>query len=146
MAVQPLRKEQARNPRTVEEARAFVAHVESLFMPWNIDALVAGFTDDCVVRFGTVPELRGRAALCEFFTARSARQKNYRLDKQFRALMGDVIANVWSGEWEDADGGARMRGFGAETWLMRDGKIALWEAAFNVARADAAGGVAEMLR
>ena len=145
MSVQPLRKEQARNPRTVEEARAFVAHVESLFMPWNIDALVAGFTDDCVVRFGTVPELRGRAALREFFTARSARQKNYRLDKQFRALMGDVIANVWSGEWEDADTGARMRGFGAETWVMRDGKIAVWEAAFNVARADQAGGVAEML-
>ena len=145
MSVQPLRKEQPRNPRTVEEARAFVAYVESLFMPWNIDALVAGFTDDCVVRFGTVPELRGRTALREFFIARSARQKHYRLDKQFRALMGDVIANVWSGEWEDADG-ARMRGFGAETWLMRDGKIAVWEAAFNVARADQAGGVAEMLR
>jgi nuclear transport factor 2 (NTF2) superfamily protein len=145
MSVQPLRKEQARNPRTVEEARAFVAHVESLFMPWNIDALVAGFTDDCVVRVGTVPELRGRTALREFFTARSARQKNYRLDKQFRALMGDVIANVWSGEWEDADTGARMRGFGAETWVMRDGRIAVWEAAFNVARADQAGGVAEML-
>ena len=76
MPVQPLRKEQARNPRTAEEARAFVAHVESLFMPWNIDALVAGFTEDCVVRFGTVPELRGRNALREFFTARSARQKN----------------------------------------------------------------------
>ena len=42
------------NPRTVEEARAFVKHVESLFMPWNIDALVDGFTDDCVVRFGTL--------------------------------------------------------------------------------------------
>jgi nuclear transport factor 2 (NTF2) superfamily protein len=146
MSVQPLRKEQARNPRTVEEARAFVAHVESLFMPWNIDALVAGFTDDCVVRFGTVPELRGRTALREFFTARSARQKNYRLDKQFRALMGDVIANVWSGEWEAADTGARMCGFGVETWVMRDGKIAVWEAAFNVARADRTGGLAEMLR
>jgi nuclear transport factor 2 (NTF2) superfamily protein len=146
MSVQPLRKVEARNPRTIEEARAFVAHVESLFMPWNIDALVAGFTDDCVVRFGTVPELRGRNALREFFTARCARQKNYRLDKQFRALMGDVIANVWSGEWEAADTGARMRGFGVETWVMRDGKIAVWEAAFNVARADRAGGVAEMLR
>ena len=33
MSVQPLRKEQDRNPRTVDEARAFVAHVESLFMP-----------------------------------------------------------------------------------------------------------------
>jgi nuclear transport factor 2 (NTF2) superfamily protein len=146
MPVQPLRKEQDHNPRTVEEARAFVAHVQSLFMPWNIEALVAGFTDDCVVRFGTVPEFTGRKALREFFTARSARQRNYRLDKQFRALMGDVIANVWSGEWEDADTGARMRGYGVETWLMRDGKIAVWEAAFNTARADATGGVAEMLR
>ena len=43
-----------RNLRTAEEARALVAHVESLFMPWNIDALVAGFTDDCVVRFGAI--------------------------------------------------------------------------------------------
>ena len=146
MSVQPLRKEQDRNPRTVDEARAFVAHVESLFMPWNIEALVAGFTDDCVVRFGTVSELHGRKALREFFTARSARQRNYRLDKQFRALMGDVIANVWSGEWDDADTGARMRGYGVESWVMRDGKIAVWAAAFNVARADAAGGVGEMLR
>jgi nuclear transport factor 2 (NTF2) superfamily protein len=146
MPVQPLRKKQDRNPRTVEEARAFVAHVESLFMPWNIEALVAGFTDDCVVRFGTVPELRGSKSLRAFFTARSARQRNYRLDKQFRALMGDVIANVWSGEWEDADTGTHMRGYGVETWVMRDGKIAVWEAAFNAARADATGGVAEMLR
>jgi nuclear transport factor 2 (NTF2) superfamily protein len=146
MSVQPLRKDKDRNPRTVDEARAFVAHVESLFMPWNIEALVAGFTEDCVVRFGTVPELRGRAALRDFFAARSARQKNYHLDKQFRALMGDVIANVWSGEWEDADTGTPMRGYGVETWVMRDGKIAVWEAPFNVARADQAGGVADMLR
>jgi nuclear transport factor 2 (NTF2) superfamily protein len=146
MAVQPLRKDADRNPRTVEEARAFVRHVESLFMPWNIDALVAGFTEDCVVRFGTVAEFSGRAALREFFTARSQRQRNYRLDKRFRALMQDTIANVWSGEWEDADTGARMRGFGVETWVTRDGKIAVWEAAFNVARADQTGGVAEMLR
>jgi hypothetical protein len=30
--------------------------------------------------------------------------------------------------------------------ILRDGKIVVWEAAFNVARADEAGGVAEMLR
>ena len=146
MSVQPLRKEQDRNPRTVDEARAFVAHVESLFMPWNIEALVAGFTDDCVVRFGTVSELHGRKALREFFTARSARQRNYRLDKQFRALMGDVIANVWSGEWDDADTGARMRGYGVESWVMRDGKIAVWEAAFNTGRVDQTNSVADLLR
>ena len=69
MSVQPLRKERDHNPRTAEEAKALVKHVESLFMPWNIDALVAGFTDDCVVRFGTVPEFRGREALRAFLTA-----------------------------------------------------------------------------
>src|ERR1700726_217067 len=77
----------ARNPRTVEEARAFVKHVESLFMPWNVEGIVAGFTDDCIVRFGDLPELRGKAELAKFFRARSARQKGYRLRKELRALM-----------------------------------------------------------
>jgi nuclear transport factor 2 (NTF2) superfamily protein len=98
MSVQPLRKEGARNPRTAEEAKALVKHVESLFMPWNIDALVAGFTDDCVVRFGTVPEFRGREALRAFFIARSDKQKGYQLRKSFRTLMNDTLTNVWEGE------------------------------------------------
>lgn len=123
------------NPRTVEEARALVKHVESLFMPWNVEALVAGFTDDCVVRFGDLPEFRGRAALAAFFRGRSARQVGYRLRKELRALMGDVIANSWEGEWQDKGSGARMRGFGVEIWVMRDGKIAAWDAAFNVGEA-----------
>ncbi|HKM70010.1 MAG TPA: nuclear transport factor 2 family protein [Stellaceae bacterium] len=120
-----------RNPRTLEEARAFVAHVETLFMPWNIPALLAGFTEDCLVRFGDMPEFRGRAALERLFRARSERQKDYRLLKELRALMGDTIANYWEGQWEDRVTGARMAGRGVEIWVMRDGKIAMWEAAFN---------------
>jgi nuclear transport factor 2 (NTF2) superfamily protein len=120
-----------RNPRTVEEARALVARVESLFMPWNIPALLAGFTNDCVVRFGDLPEFRGKAALEKLFRGRSERQKGYRLRKEFRALMGDIIANYWEGEWDDRMTGAKMAGRGVEIWVMRDGKIAVWEAAFN---------------
>ena len=146
MAAQLARKEENRNPRTSEEARAFVAHVESLFMPWNIDALVAGFTDDCIVRFGVIPEFRGREALRKFFTARSVKQKGYRLRKQFRALMGDVMSNIWEGEWEDVATGQRMKGFGVEVWTMRDGKIAVWEAAFNAAPANQAVTVEQALR
>jgi len=146
MAVQSLREEESRNPRTLEEARALVKHVESLFMPWNIDALADGFTEDCVVRFGTVPEMRGREAVRAFFTTRSARQRNYRLTKQLRSLSGDTIVNVWDGAWEDADSGAPMKGFGVEVWVLRDGKIALWEAAFNVGRADQTASVADALR
>ena len=146
MAFLALHRQTGGNPQNSDQARALVKHVESLFMPWNIDALIEGFTEDCLVRFGTVPEFRGRERLREFFTARSAKQKNYRLRKQFRALYRDTITNVWDGEWEDAETGVAMRGYGVEIWVMREGKIALWEAAFNVARADAAGGVADMLR
>ena len=123
--------ERACNPRTLDEARAFVAHVESLFMPWNVPALVAGFTEDCVVRFGDTPEFRGRAALEKLFQGRSQRQRNYFLRKELRALMGDTLANYWEGEWEDRDTGAKMAGRGVEIWVLRDGKIAVWEAAFN---------------
>ncbi len=120
-----------RNPKTPDEARAFVNHVESLFMPWNVPGLCAGFIEDCVVRFGDLPEIRGRAALEKLFTARSQRQVGYRLRKTFRALMGDMIANSWEGEWTDKQTGRPMRGFGVEVWQMRNGKIALWEAGFN---------------
>jgi nuclear transport factor 2 (NTF2) superfamily protein len=120
------------NPRTVEEARAFVAHVESLFMPWNIEALLAGFTEDCVVKFGDLPEFTGKPAVEDLFQSRMGRQKDYRLKKEFRALMGDKIANYWEGWWEDQVTGRKMQGRGVEVWAMRDGKIAVWEAAFNV--------------
>jgi nuclear transport factor 2 (NTF2) superfamily protein len=119
------------NPRTVDEARAFVAHVESLFMPWNLNALLAGFTEDCIVRFGDLPELRGKPALEDLFQSRMGRQKDYRLKKEFRALMGDTIANYWEGWWDDQITGKKMQGRGVEVWIMRDGQIAVWEAAFN---------------
>lgn len=135
----------ASNPRNVDEAAALVASVESLFMPWNVDALVAGFTEDCVVRFGTVPEFRGRAALRAFFEARRTRQRDYRLTKRLRALSGDMMTNVWEGTWQDAETGRGMRGFGVEVWLLRDGLVAVWEAALNTAPADAAGDVGKML-
>jgi nuclear transport factor 2 (NTF2) superfamily protein len=146
MSVQQLRNEGDGNPRNAEEAKTLVKHVESLFMPWNIEALVGGFADDCVVRFGTVPEFRGREALRAFFAARSSKQKGYRLKKTFRTLVNDTITNVWEGEWSDAETGAGMRGFGVEVWVMRHGRIAVWEAAFNAGRADQANSVADLLR
>lgn len=131
MSIQPAQRSAGGNPRTIEEARAFVKHVESLFMPWNVEGIVAGFTEDCVVRFGDLAEFRGRAELEKFFRGRSARQKGYRLRKELKALMGDMIANTWEGEWEDSRTGAKMSGRGVEVWVMRGGRIAVWDAAFN---------------
>lgn len=139
MVVQPLAKSNNRNPGTMEEARALVKHVESLFNPWNVDALVDGFTPDCLVRFGDLAELRGREPLRKFFTARSQRQRGYTLIKTLKSLMNDTICNTWEGQWEDSATGQKMTGFGVEVWLMRDGKIAVWEGAFNSSPLGATG-------
>lgn len=138
MSANPTVNAEGRNPRTVEEARAFVKQVESLFMPWNVQGILDGFTDDCVVRFGDLAEFSGKSELEKFFLARRARQKGYRLRKDFRALMGDLIANYWEGEWEDSQTGKAMFGRGVEVWVMRGGKIAVWEAAFNFKEASKA--------
>jgi nuclear transport factor 2 (NTF2) superfamily protein len=145
MMLETAQEARSSNPTTEEEARAFVNRVASLFMPWNIEALVEGFTHDCVVRFGSLPEFRGREALRDFFCARRAKQSGYRLQKHFRVLSNDTLTNVWEGEWLDAETGVPMRGFGVEVWVLREGKIARWEAAFNAARADQAGGVSQLL-
>ncbi len=78
--------------------------------------------------------------------ARSTKQKGYRLKKEFRTLINDTMTNVWEGHWEDADSGSPMRGFGVEVWVMREGKIAIWEAAFNAGHADQPSSVADVLR
>src|SRR5437870_7494325 len=55
---------------TVEQANALLRAVEDMFHRVDIEALVHGFTDDCVVRFAEQPERRGRDVLRTFFTAR----------------------------------------------------------------------------
>ena len=119
-------------PWTRSQVDALLRAVEGMFHRRDIEALVHGFTEDCIVRFSEQPERQGRAALRELFTARLARQKDYRLKKTLLALEGNVLANVWEGTWEDGDTGKAMAGRGLEVWRMRDGMIAVWDAAFNV--------------
>jgi nuclear transport factor 2 (NTF2) superfamily protein len=116
----------------LEEARRLVKHVETLFAKADVKAIMEGYTDDVIVRFADFPELKGKPALEKFLTARFARQKNYRLRKNLRTIMGNIIGNYWEGEWEDAKTGKNMMGRGTEFWTLRDGKVAVWEATFNV--------------
>ena len=115
-----------------EQALAIVKGVERDFASVNVGSIVAGYTDDVVIRFADVPEIRGKAQAEKFLRARFARQKNYRLSKVLRMLQGNMIGNYWDGEWEDAVTGRQMVGRGTEFWTIRDGKVALWEATFNV--------------
>lgn len=106
--------------------------VEDAFAAADLDAIGAGFTEDAVARFADFPEMHGRDAIIRFLTARFARTKGYRLKKTLRCLMGDVLGNTWDATWEDARTGKAMQGRGTEFWVVRDGRIALWDATFNV--------------
>jgi nuclear transport factor 2 (NTF2) superfamily protein len=114
------------------QADALLRIVEDMFHRRDIEALVTGFTEDCVFRFAEQPEQRGRKALRTFFSARLERQTDYRLKKTLLAVEGNVLANLWVGTWADARTGKAMTGRGLEAWTMRDGMIAVWDAAFNV--------------
>jgi nuclear transport factor 2 (NTF2) superfamily protein len=122
---------------TLESARAYVKAVETAFGTGDVDKMIKGFTDDVVVRFADRPEMHGIAEVEAFLRLRMARQKNYRLTKHLRMLSGDMIGNMWEGEWEDAQTGKSMRGRGTEFWTMRGRKVAVWEATFNVWEAGA---------
>jgi nuclear transport factor 2 (NTF2) superfamily protein len=115
-----------------EAARRMVGEAERAFGSADIEAIMGAFTDDVVIRFADLPEMRGKAEAERFLRARFARQRNYRLSKHLRMVEHDMIGNLWEGDWEDAKTGEKMRGRGTEFWTVRDGKIALWEATFNV--------------
>jgi nuclear transport factor 2 (NTF2) superfamily protein len=114
------------------EAEAAVRTAEASFGSADVRAMLACFTEDCVVRFGEQPEISGLDALERFLRARMARQRDYGLRKTLRAVQGNVIGVEWHGWWQDARTGSKMEGKGLEFWTMRDGKIAVWDAAFNV--------------
>ena len=105
---------------TKVQAHALLRAVEDMFHRRDIDALVKGFTEDCVFRFAEQPEQRGRDPLRKFFTARLERQKNYRLKKTLLALDRNLIANLGGdlGRYQHrkADDGAWSRSVEDARW------------------------------
>src|SRR5215813_7733295 len=99
MGGEPMTFPKGEEPWTRSQVDTLLRTVEDMFHGRDIEALVHGFTEDCVVRFSEQPERRGRAALRELFTARLARQQDYQLKKTCLALEGNVLANVWEGTW-----------------------------------------------
>jgi nuclear transport factor 2 (NTF2) superfamily protein len=112
-------------------AARLVRAVEDAFGAADLATIKEGFAEDAIARFADFPEMRGREAIMRFLTARFARTKGYRLKKTLRCLMGDVIGNSWDAIWEDAKTGKQMQGRGTEFWIVRDGRIAVWDATFN---------------
>lgn len=117
---------------TRAQAEQLVADAEAAFTyPFDLNAILAGYTDDIVIRFADFPEITGKDAAEEFLKARFARQRDYQPRKRLRAFDGDIIGNYWDGTWTDAQTGKKMSCRGTEFWTLRHGLIAIWEATFN---------------
>jgi len=114
-----------------DDAKRLVQVVEDAFGAADLAAIEQGFTADAVARFADFPEMCGREAIMRFLRARFARTQRYRLKKTLHCLMGDTLANTWDASWHDAQTGRPMLGRGTEIWVVRDGRIALWDATFN---------------
>jgi uncharacterized protein len=115
-----------------DAAKRLVQDVEDAFGAADLARIEQGFVHDVVTRFADFPEMHGREAVMRFLRARFARTKGYRLKKTLQCLMGNVLANTWDASWEDAQTGKPMLGRGTEIWIVRDGRIASWDATFNV--------------
>ncbi len=114
-----------------DRAQRLVQSVEDAFGAADLVRIEQGFTPDAIARFADFHEMRGRDAIMQFLRARFARTKDYRLKKTLQCLTGDTLANTWDASWEDAQTGKRMLGRGTEIWIVRDGRITLWDATFN---------------
>ena len=112
-------------------AKRLVQDVEDAFSAADLVRIEQGFTEDAVARFADFPEVCGRDAVMAFLRARFARTKGYRLRKTLHCVMGDTLANTWDASWQDGQTGKSMLGRGTEIWIVRDGRIALWDATFN---------------
>ena len=114
-----------------DSAKRLVQAVEDAFGAADMARIEQGFTEDVVTRFADFPEMQGRSAVMRFLRARFARTKGYRLKKTLHCVTGDTLANSWEASWEDAKTGKSMLGRGTEIWIVREGRIALWDATFN---------------
>lgn len=116
---------------SIAEVKAMLAGLVEAFDRQDVERLAEGWTEDIVIRFADIPEIRGKQAAKQWMAARFARQQGYALVKSFQAVCGDIVGDSWTGAWTDAVSGKKMRGKGMEFLTMRSGKIAVWEAVFN---------------
>jgi len=114
-----------------DSAKRLVQAVEDAFGAADLARIEQGFTEDAVTRFADFPEMLGRGETMRFLRARFARTKGYRLKKTLHCVMGETLANSWEASWEDAKTGKSMLGRGTEIWIVRDRRIAQWDATFN---------------
>src|SRR5262245_9723577 len=76
-----------------DEAADRLGNAARIWEEKNVSAIVAGFTEDCVVRYADLPIFRGRAALAKFLDARFRRAKDYKIEKTLLVTHENRTAN-----------------------------------------------------
>lgn len=125
---QPVEEE----PIAWEAAEAASRASEEKFEKGDVDGLVAKYDDEVIVRFATLPEIRGREQARAWLKKRLLRQKNYKLKKTVLAIDGQKVTRSWTADWIDSVTGKKMEGRGLELLEYRHGKLVLWDACFHV--------------
>ncbi|WP_206420115.1 nuclear transport factor 2 family protein [Minwuia thermotolerans] len=121
---------------SIEKARELVQFFAEVSTSLDAERFLEGFTDDCIVRYGTFPEMRGKEKFRPFVDAMmSAKMKNFFCRKELRTINGNVLGVQWENDWVDADSGKRKTGRGLEFWILRGERIARWDAVFTMADA-----------
>jgi nuclear transport factor 2 (NTF2) superfamily protein len=111
------------------QSNALLRSVVDMLRGADIQGLVDCFTEDCTIRYGASAEQQGRVPLRRILTELLSRRQNPRLQKTCIAIDRNKLVIRSEESWTDKDTGKTMAGFGVEVWTMRDGKIAVWEAA-----------------
>lgn len=116
---------------TWDEAEKASLLSEQRFTTGDVDGIVSKYDDDIVIRFTSLPEIRGKDAARRFVEKRLARQIEYKPKKKVLAVDGQRVTRSWTGTWIDAHTKKNMEGKGIEFLEYRDGKLILWESVFN---------------
>jgi ketosteroid isomerase-like protein len=116
-------------PATAAETSVdLVTRFENNFNTYDVDALMADMTDDCVfehvapaaVSFG---RHEGQAAVRAVWESLATHFPDYRFDIEDVFGAGERCACRWSLEWKLPDGG-KGTGRGVDIFRIRNGKIA----------------------
>lgn len=119
-------------PITWEAAEAALKLSEERFQNGDVDGLISKYDDDVVIRFASLPEIRGKEMAKKWLQKRLTRQLNYTLKKELLSIDGQKVTRSWTGQWIDSHSRKNMEGRGVEFLLYRNGKLILWDACFHV--------------
>ena len=115
-------------PAATESAVDLVTRFENTFNTYDVDALMADMTEDCVFEHIAPAEVsfgrhEGQAAVRAVWVSLAEHFPGYRFEIEDVFGAGDRCACRWSMTWRLPDGGTGS-GRGVDIFRVRDGKVA----------------------